>query len=57
MHGEGIKSRTKDHMEPSQGKQKGKAKEGPKDNQLARTKKRERASFSRGRKLSHPHPF
>jgi len=34
-----------------------KAKERPKDEQLARTKKRERTSKSHGRKLSHPRPF
>jgi hypothetical protein len=45
--------------EPSQGRQKGKAKERPKDTQPAATKKKkvwgERASPSHGRKLSHSH--
>jgi hypothetical protein len=41
-------------MEPSQGRQKGKAKERPKDAQLAGTKKKEK---NYGRNLSHPQPL
>jgi hypothetical protein len=41
-------------LKPSHGKQKVKAKERPKDVQLPRTKKREKANPFRGRKLSHP---
>jgi len=44
-------------LEPSQGTQKGKAKNRPKDAQPARTKKRERASPFHGGKLSHPQPL
>jgi hypothetical protein len=38
-------------------RQKGKAKERPKDKHPAGTKKKEKASPSRGSKLSHPQPL
>jgi hypothetical protein len=41
---------------PSYGRQKGKAKERPKDEQLARTKGKP-VNLSCGRKLFHPWPF
>jgi hypothetical protein len=41
-------------LEPSQRKQKGKAKERSKDAQPPRTQKRERANPFHGRKLFHP---
>jgi len=43
--------------EPSLGRQKGKAKERPKDAQPIGTKKREKTSPSCGMNLSHPHPL
>jgi hypothetical protein len=39
------------------GETKREGKERPKDVQLARNKKKEKASPSCGRKLSHPRPF
>ncbi len=52
---EGINSRIKDQwLEPSQGRQKGKVKERPKDNQPAGTEEKgESYSCSHGRKLFH----
>jgi hypothetical protein len=53
-----IKNPIKDRwLEPSQRRQKRKAKEMPKDAQPEGTKKREKASPYRGWKLSHPPPL
>jgi hypothetical protein len=44
-------------LKPSQDKQKGKAKERPKDEQPTRIKKKKKANPSHGWKLSYSQPF